>query len=124
MWCVSVRPTPSHVLPASIDLWTPSPASELREVNASPVPTHTMSGFDGAVATAPIETLACPSNTGANVVPLFVVFQSPPVQKPTYQVYRWSLPSGTATIDTRAPIRTGPTLRYAMPFSVCSLRVP
>ena len=69
-------------------LYTPSPARELRDVNASPVPTHTTSGFDGAVTTAPIESLAWPSNTGSNVVPLFVVFQSPPVQKPTYQVYR------------------------------------
>jgi hypothetical protein len=38
---------------------------------------------DGATVTSPIASLFCASNSGSNVVPLFVVFHSPPVQKPT-----------------------------------------
>jgi hypothetical protein len=45
---------------------------------ASPVPTHTISGFDGATATSPIDMLDWLSKIGSNVVPPFVVFQSPP----------------------------------------------
>ncbi len=72
-----------HVRPASVDLYTPSPAYELRDVKASPVPTQTMLLFDGAMVTSPTASFACPSKTGSNVVPLFVVFQTPPVQKET-----------------------------------------
>ena len=57
----------------------PSPAYELRETNASPVPTQTMSGFDGDNATSPIEPLPCASKIGSHVVPLFVVFHTPPI---------------------------------------------
>ena len=45
----------------------------------SPVPTQTMSGLDGATATAPTEPVRTESNTGAHVTPAFVDFQTPPV---------------------------------------------
>ncbi len=44
----------------------------------SPVPTHTMSGFDGAMATAPVEADPSFVKTFRNVVPWLVVFQRPP----------------------------------------------
>ena len=38
---------------------------------------------DGATSMAPIESDGWPSKTGSNVVPLFVVFQTPPFRVPT-----------------------------------------
>jgi hypothetical protein len=52
-------------------------------VNASPVPTQTILAFEGATVTSPIVSLLCASNTGSNVVPLLVVFHTPPVQNDT-----------------------------------------
>lgn len=69
----------AQVLPPSRLLYTPSPqATELRE-EASPVPTYTMSGFDGATATAPRETVFSRSKTGLKVVPALTVLKSPPL---------------------------------------------
>ena len=49
----------------------------------SPVPTYTMSEFDGATSTAPMDDVArTASNTGNHVVPALVVFHSPPPGKP------------------------------------------
>src|SRR5690242_2642263 len=48
MWRDSARPMRVHVFPASIDLNTPSP-HRCGGFSHSPVPTHTMSGFDGAM---------------------------------------------------------------------------
>jgi hypothetical protein len=70
------------------------PASELREVNASPVPAQTRSAFEGATATAPIFKLFWASKTGWKVVPLFVVFQIPPVQKETEGIEVSCFPRG------------------------------
>ena len=42
-----------------------------------------MSGFDGAIAMSPIEAVEYVSKIGVKVVPLFVVFQTPPVADPT-----------------------------------------
>ena len=47
---------------------------------ASPVPSQTVSGADGATATAPIDIIAStPSKTGDHEMPLFMLFQSPPL---------------------------------------------
>jgi hypothetical protein len=52
-------------------------------VTLSPVPTYTMSGFDGATSTDPIdETSLIASNTGYQVSPALVVFQTPPAGRP------------------------------------------
>jgi len=68
-----------HVRPASTDLYTPSPQPELCRLVASPVPTHTTLGLDWLTATHPIDATASLWKTGAKVVPLSVVFHSPPV---------------------------------------------
>jgi hypothetical protein len=47
------------------------------------VPTQTTSGFDGATATSPMHSEPAWSNTGANVMPLFVVLNTPPLAVPT-----------------------------------------
>src|SRR5678815_859856 len=82
---VSLRPMFDHVFPPSVDLYTPSPQLELWRVLASPVPTHTVSGADGATATAPMDIIALtPSKTGDHETPLFELFQTPPLAVATY----------------------------------------
>jgi len=55
---------------------------ELR-VQASPVPTHTVSGLLGSIVIAPIDCTGCLSNTGLNVVPPSCDFHTPPDAAPT-----------------------------------------
>src|SRR6267154_253128 len=75
--------TCAHVFPPSSDLYAPSPQEELCRLLGSPVPTHTTAGSDGAMAISPmVETLSL-SNIGSQVVPLFVVFHTPPEAVPT-----------------------------------------
>ena len=64
---------PLHFL-AKVELW---------RWFGSPVPTQTMSVFDGASATSPIDETLCRSNSGSHVVPALIVFQSPPDAAPT-----------------------------------------
>ena len=71
-----------HVAPASVDLYTPKPAYELRAINTSPVPTHTTFGSDGATAIEPIAVVASRSKIGVQVVPLLIDFQTPPMPAP------------------------------------------
>src|SRR5687768_4261796 len=84
---------------------------------ASPVPTQTRSGFEGATATSPIETEDSRSNTGAHVVPPFSVFHRPPVAEATYITLpsrprrRAAGPSGTATSAMRPLVTAGPRER-------------
>ena len=66
-----------HVRPPSVDLNAPIPHDELCMFWASPLPTHTMSPFDGATATAPTEPTAIESVIGAQVMPALVLFQMP-----------------------------------------------
>ena len=65
----------------AVDAVRPSP--ELLRSLASPVPTQTTLGSEGATATAPMEATGCLSKTGAKVAPAFTVFQTPPVARPT-----------------------------------------
>src|SRR5687768_4092076 len=84
---------------------------------ASPLPTQTMSGFEGATATSPSEMLDAWSQTGAHVVPAFSVFHSPPVAEATYITrprrprLRAAGPSGTATSAMRPLMTAGPSAR-------------
>ncbi|MCA1650647.1 MAG: hypothetical protein LC753_10325 [Acidobacteria bacterium] len=59
----------------------PFPTETLLRVHASPVPTHTVSGFAWSIATAPID-IGCSSKTGVNVVPPLLDFQTPPPALP------------------------------------------
>src|SRR2546430_16980383 len=78
-----VKATCVHVLPASVDLYTPSPGMMLPRMHDSPVPMKTTSGRDSETATAPIEELVIwPSVTGAHFTPPSVVFHRPPPAAP------------------------------------------
>ena len=70
----------SQFLPPSRDRYTPSPNETLRWLLFSPVPTQTTDGFRGSIVTHPMEYDPSPSKTGVQVVPLLVVFQTPPEQ--------------------------------------------
>src|SRR5205823_9781848 len=77
---VSSRPMCIHVLPASIDLYMPSPDEPCTE---SPVPAYTMFASDGATCIAPmLSTLVNRSKMGNHVTPALVVFQMPPAGAP------------------------------------------
>jgi len=80
---VSVRPACVKVRPPSIDLNTPTPAIDARNRFASPVPIHTMSGFDFATATSPMLVLASFSKTARQVAPRSSDAQTPLVANDT-----------------------------------------
>ncbi len=61
----------------------PVPAMLARKRFDSPVPTHTIEGFDGATATSPMLALASCSKMGRHVRPRFADFHTPPVAAPT-----------------------------------------
>jgi hypothetical protein len=93
-------------LPASVDLYTPSPVtSASRIVHASPVPTQTTDGADGETAIAPIACTGCASKTGTYVNPLSLDFHTPPEAAPMYQVL--GSPTTPDTAEIRPPA-TGP----------------
>src|SRR5439155_3806538 len=87
IWCVASSPVFFQVFPPSTDLYAPSPQDELCRLLGSPVPTHTTEGSDGAIAMSPIVETPSLSKTGIHVVPLFVVFQTPPDAIPTNTIF-------------------------------------
>src|SRR5882762_9731382 len=54
MCSLSFRPILVQFSPPSVDLYTPSPTDTLLRVHGSPVPTQTVFGCEGSMATAPI----------------------------------------------------------------------
>src|SRR5438132_14348318 len=69
---VSSRPMCVHVLPASTDLYMPSPSEPPTE---SPVPAYTILGSDGATCIAPtLSTFVNWSKIGDHVTHALVVF--------------------------------------------------
>src|SRR5439155_1039308 len=72
-----------HVLPPSLDLYTPSPHHCERRELCSPLPTHTMFVSEGATATSPIVWTPSPSEVACQVIPPFAVFHTPPPAAPT-----------------------------------------
>jgi len=59
------------------------PHDELLRLLPSPVPTQTIFGLFCDTATEPTDATGSLSNTPVQVVPLFVVFRTPPVPTPT-----------------------------------------
>src|ERR1700739_3635073 len=55
MCSLSLSPMLVQFSPPSVDRYTPSPTETLLRVQASPVPTQTVFGFDGSIVTAPID---------------------------------------------------------------------
>ncbi len=74
---LSLNPMCCQLLPASVDLYTPSPKETLLRVFDSPVPTQTTSVLLGARAMSPIEMVPWRSNIGFQVTPPFVAPVSP-----------------------------------------------
>src|SRR5438128_11743297 len=116
----SLKPMWVHVLPASVDLYTPSPGWMLPRMHDSPVPMKTISGFVSETATAPTDELwIWPSVTGAHVSPPSVVFQSPPPVWPEYASFGRPF-TPVAAIDR--PARAGPMLRHWYAFRIAGSR--
>src|SRR3954464_5924300 len=92
----------------------PSPYETELRVHDSPVPTHTVFGFFGSMAMAPIDCTGCLSKPGLTVVPPLPGFQTPPLAAPTYSVMRFA--SCTASIAAMRPdIAAEPMLRAPTP---------
>src|SRR5687768_14020287 len=87
----------------------PQPGSiELREFG-SPVPSQTCCVSDGAIATAPVEAQGYVSKVGRKVMPLLVVFQTPPAAAATKKVFEGL---GMPSISVTRPSKfAGPTVR-------------
>src|SRR5579862_681971 len=96
----------------------PSPQEELWRLLGSPEPTQMMEGSDGAMAMSPMVETGSLSKTGSQVVPLLVVFQTPPEATPTKTML--GLDSTTAKSSMRPPITAGPISRKsrALNFSM------
>ena len=77
------RPMSAHVLPASIDLYTPWPTEMCERIFPSPVPAQTTLGSDFATASEPIDWTGWPSKSDVQFVPPSTVFQMPPDAAPT-----------------------------------------
>src|SRR5256886_4988348 len=97
----------------------PSPTETLLRSQDSPVPTQTISGFEGSIATAPIDCTSWRSKTGLKVVPPFTDFQTPPLAEPTNIVSR-----PFRTTASRAAMRplivAEPMLRAGSPETVAA----
>src|SRR5262249_27375306 len=103
--------------PPSVDLKMPLPTETLLRVQLSPVPTHTMSGFDRSIVTAPIDCTGCRSNTGLKVVPPFTDFHTPPLAEPANSV-TWPFFSIPSTAAMRPLMVAEPMLRIDNPETV------
>ena len=96
-----------QVSPPSTDLYTPSPHEELWRLFASPEPTQTMFGSDGAMAMSPIESAdASRSKVVVQVTPLFTLLNTPPDAVPTKIVD--GLPGTASMSSMRPPNEAGP----------------
>src|SRR5712692_973195 len=74
-----------------------------------------MEGSEGASVTSPIVGTASLSNSGSQVVPALVVFQTPPEAAPTYTMLGFD--STTAKSSMRPPMIAGPSSRHCRFFS-------
>src|SRR5512136_88078 len=77
MVLLSASPTCVQAPPPSSDRYTPLPQLELLRSFASPVPTQTTFGSDGATATAPTAATGCSAKMASKVPPLSLVFITP-----------------------------------------------
>src|SRR5581483_12294523 len=89
----------------------------LLRTQLSPVPAQTIFGFDGSIATAPMDCTSGRLKTGVKVVPPLTDFQTPPLAEPTKTVRRpASLTAVTA--ETRPLMVAEPILRAGRPEMV------
>src|SRR5687768_8497341 len=92
----------------------PLPSATLPRTLASPLPTQTTLGSEGATATEPVEEIVWLSKTGSQARPPLVERQTPPAAVAANQVE--GSPGTPATRETRPPM-AGPMRRYSRPRS-------
>src|SRR5438132_7232771 len=97
----------------------PSPTETLLRTQDSPVPTQTISEFEGSNDTAPIDCTSWRSKTGLKVVPTFTDCQTPPLAEPTNIVSRPF--RTTASRAAMRPLKVAePILRAGRPETVAA----
>src|SRR6188472_2805977 len=92
----------------------PLPLAALPRMLASPPPTQTTLGSEGATATDPVDAIGCLSETGSQSRPPLIERQTPPAAVAANQVS--GSPGTPLTRATRPPM-AGPTRRYSRPRS-------
>src|SRR3989475_5472415 len=115
------RPMKDQVLPASGEKNTPRPSTMSLRMFASPVPTQTRLGLEGAKAMAPIDAVGWSLKTASQESPPSVVFHTPPDRKSTrlnsshsqisYAVFCLKKKKYENKI-VRAHVRTSVTVKY------------
>src|SRR5438105_1767440 len=95
----------------------PLPIETEFRIHASPVPTHTVLGFEGSIAIAPIDCAGFLSKTGLNVVPPSSDFQTPPLAAPT-KIVVFPPSFRPASAAMRPLIAAEPMFRAERPDSV------
>src|SRR3954467_13353645 len=94
----------------------PAPGSMVLRMCGSPVPAQMVLVSLGAIASAPTEATFLSSNSGRQVTPLFVVFQTPPAAAEMYTVFDGP---GMPTTSVVRPMKLeGPTDRHRKPETV------
>src|SRR5262252_4148699 len=105
----------------------PSPTETEFRVQDSPVPTQTICGLVGSIATAPMDCTDSLSKTGLKVVAPSIDFHTPPLAAPTKRVVR-PLSLRPAIAEIRPLIVADPMLRApkpeTMPLSNCGVLLP
>src|SRR5256885_1203725 len=106
MYSESRRPFGDQCAPPSADRKTPRPGVGILWLmeTGSPVPTHTVLGSEGAIATVLRAVIGCASNSDSQVEPPFTVLKSPPV----LATYITVPAPATAMSFTRPPRSAGP----------------
>src|SRR4051812_32840676 len=94
----------------------PAPGSIVLRICGSPVPAQTVFVSLGAIASAPTEATFLWSNSGRQVTPLLVVFQTPPAAAEMKTVFDGP---GMPTTSVMRPMKfEGPTERHRNPATV------
>jgi hypothetical protein len=78
-----------------------------------------MFGSDGATSSAPIEAMGWLSKMGCQVIPAFVVFQTPPSTPPKKKVVPVA---GTPVTAMERPPRKGPMSRHLSEAELTALK--
>jgi hypothetical protein len=100
----------------------PSPKCALRWLAFSPVPSQTTVELFGSTTTQQSVNDPPWSNTGVNVVPRLIVFQSPPNAVATYQVLGFF---GSMAMSCTRPVEmAGPMLRSSRPLRASAVSPP
>lgn len=108
-----------HVLPASADLYNPSPKCALRWLLFSPVPSQRTLASFGSISMQQRLCVVCSSKSGVKEAPRLTVFQRPPNAVAMYHVLGLD---GSILMSAMRPVTSpGPMERACSPLSMSAV---